>query len=63
MESTADGVAAYVGHSLPVNMQGVATGSTVYNAWADKLTLLEYFNGYAFNTVPAANDEAWRLAA
>ncbi|WGS87960.1 hypothetical protein [Methylomonas sp. UP202] len=64
MASTFGG--AYSGHSMTVNIQNVATGSAAYNAWADKLTLLEHFNGRTFNTVSAgiaANNETWRIAA
>ncbi|CAD6878418.1 hypothetical protein [Methylomonas albis] len=33
-------------------MQCVASGSTVYKAWADKLTLLEYFKSNTALTLP-----------
>ncbi|OAI12769.1 MULTISPECIES: hypothetical protein [Methylomonas] len=64
MASTFGG--AYSGHSLTVNIQNVATGSAAYNAWADKLTILEHFNGRTLNAVPAdiaVNNETWRIAA
>ncbi|MBD9359667.1 calcium-binding protein [Methylomonas fluvii] len=35
-----------------------AAGSAAYNAWADKLTVLEHFNGRTFNTVPAGTTAA-----
>ncbi|ANE57982.1 hypothetical protein AYM39_22120 (plasmid) [Methylomonas sp. DH-1] len=57
---------AYSGHSLTVNIQNIAAGSAAYNAWADKLTILEHFNGRTFNAVPAGvteNDDTWRMAA
>ena len=44
---------AYTGHTLTVNVQGTTSGTTEYQAWADKLTILEHFNGRTFNTVPA----------
>jgi Ca2+-binding RTX toxin-like protein len=47
---------AYSNHSLTVNIQNVAIGSTTYNAWADKLTILEHFNGRTFNAVPAGTE-------
>ncbi|ANE57980.1 hypothetical protein AYM39_22110 (plasmid) [Methylomonas sp. DH-1] len=56
MASTFGG--AYSGHSLTVNIQNVAAGSAAYNAWADKLTILEHFNGRTFNTVPAGTTAA-----
>ncbi|ATG88431.1 hypothetical protein MKLM6_0146 [Methylomonas koyamae] len=56
MASTFTG--AYAGHSLSVNIQNVAAGSAAYNAWADKLTVLEHFNGRTFNTVPAGTTAA-----
>ncbi|WAR43265.1 calcium-binding protein [Methylomonas rapida] len=43
---------AYDGHNLTVNMQNLAAGSAAYNALADKLTILEHFNGRTFNSVP-----------
>ncbi len=42
---------AYTGHALTVNIQG-ASGAA-YTAWAEKLSLLERFNGRTFNAVPA----------
>ncbi|MCQ8183232.1 hypothetical protein NP603_19115, partial [Methylomonas sp. SURF-1] len=49
---------AYAGHSLTVNIQNIAAGSAAYNAWVDKLTILEHFNGRTFNTVPAGTTAA-----
>ncbi|MBK6639335.1 MAG: hypothetical protein IPG34_17795 [Rhodocyclaceae bacterium] len=46
---------AYAGHPLTVNVEGVATGSAAYQAWAAKLDILERFNGRTFNVVPAGN--------
>ena len=34
-------------------MQSVVTGSAAYQSWADKLTVLEHFNGRTFNPVPS----------
>ncbi|MBK6639339.1 MAG: hypothetical protein IPG34_17815 [Rhodocyclaceae bacterium] len=53
MVTTFDG--AYAGHPLTVNVEGVATGSAAYQAWAAKLDILERFNGRTFNVVPAGN--------
>lgn len=44
---------AYAGHALTVNVQGVVTSSAAYQSWADKLTILEHFNGRTFNLVPS----------
>ncbi|MBK8570451.1 MAG: hypothetical protein IPN81_11155 [Nitrosomonadales bacterium] len=44
---------AYAGHTLTVDIQGTTSGTAEYQAWADKLTILEHFNGRTFNTVPA----------
>ncbi|MCQ8131085.1 hypothetical protein NP596_21700, partial [Methylomonas sp. WSC-6] len=43
---------AYDSHNLTVNMQNLAAGSAAYNALADKLTILERFNGRTFTAVP-----------
>jgi hypothetical protein len=43
-----------------------ATGTADRQAWEIKISLLERFNGWPFNIVPAgtaANDETWRIAA
>ncbi|WFP49183.1 hypothetical protein PL263_13880 [Methylomonas sp. EFPC3] len=52
MASTFGGACS--GHSLTVNIQNVATDSPSYNAWADKLTVLKYFDDRAFNTESVA---------
>jgi len=43
---------AYAGHALTVDMQAVAAGSAEYAAWADKLTIMERFNGRTYQSVP-----------
>lgn len=43
---------AYAGHTLTVDMEGIVGGSAEYQAWADKLSILERFNGRTFNPVP-----------
>lgn len=43
---------AYTGHTLTVDIQGTTSGTAEYQAWADKLTILEHFNGRTFNTIP-----------
>ncbi|MBT9540373.1 MAG: hypothetical protein IV098_10935, partial [Thiobacillus sp.] len=50
MATTATG--AYAGHALTVNFAGITSGSAAYQAWLDKLTVLERFNGRTFQTVP-----------
>jgi len=56
---------AYTGHALTVN--GLpAAGTADRQAWENKISLLERFNGRTFNAVPAgmaANDKTWRIAA
>ena len=49
---TSAGGSAYAGHTLSVTIAGVTTGSAAYQAWADKLSILEHFNGRTFNAVP-----------
>ncbi|CAH1211877.1 hypothetical protein NTGBS_920022 [Candidatus Nitrotoga sp. BS] len=53
---------AYTGHTLTVDIQGTTSGTTEYQAWADKLTILEHFNGRESLSRQAANTN-WRLAA
>ncbi len=47
---------AYAGHALTVDMQagytGLTPGSPAYQAMADKLTIMEHFNGRTFQPVP-----------
>ena len=50
MATTATG--AYAGHTLTIGFQDVASGSPEYQAWLDKLTALERFNGRTFRPVP-----------
>ncbi|MEQ1592734.1 MAG: calcium-binding protein [Thiobacillaceae bacterium] len=50
LATTATG--AYAGHALTVNFAGVTNGSAAHQAWLDKLTVLERFNGRTFQTVP-----------
>lgn len=53
---------AYAGHTLTVNVQGTTSGTTEYQAWADKLTILEHFSGRGSFTSYAANTD-WKLVA
>ncbi|MBK7764857.1 MAG: hypothetical protein IPI44_01390 [Sulfuritalea sp.] len=52
MATTATG--AFAGVNLSVSFAGVANGSPAYQAWLDKLSILERFNGQTFLPVPAA---------
>ncbi|WP_291987231.1 calcium-binding protein [Candidatus Accumulibacter sp. ACC007] len=52
MATTATG--AFAGVNLTVNFAGVTTGSPAWQAWLDKLSVLERFNGQTFLPVPAA---------
>jgi Ca2+-binding RTX toxin-like protein len=52
MATTATG--AFAGVHLTVNFAGVTTGSPAWQAWLDKLSVLERFNGQTFLPVPAA---------
>ncbi|MCK9387630.1 MAG: putative Ig domain-containing protein [Sulfuritalea sp.] len=51
---------AYTGHSLTVDMQtwytGLVAGTPGYQAMADKLTIMERFNGRTFQPVPEGID-------
>ncbi|HSH96830.1 MAG: calcium-binding protein [Methylophilaceae bacterium] len=61
---------AYAGHNLTVDMQawytGLATGSAAYQAMADKLTILEHFNGRTYQPIPSGTDDVnltlWHVA-
>ncbi|MFA5810541.1 MAG: hypothetical protein WC935_09470, partial [Thermoleophilia bacterium] len=50
---------AYAGHALTVDMQtwytGISAGTSAYQAMADKLTIMEHFNGRTFQPVPDGN--------
>jgi hypothetical protein len=50
MVTTATG--AYAGHALTVTFQNITPGSAEHQAWLDKLTILERFNGQTFRDVP-----------
>jgi hypothetical protein len=52
MASTASG--AFAGVNLSVTFAGVSNGSPAWQAWMDKLSILERFNGQTFTAVPAA---------
>jgi hypothetical protein len=52
MATTASG--AFAGVNLSVTFAGVSTGSAAWQAWMDKLSILERFNGQTFMPVPAA---------
>jgi len=52
MATTATG--AFAGVNLTANFAGVTTGSPAWQAWLDKLSVLERFNGQTFLPVPAA---------
>ena len=52
MATTASG--AFAGVNLSVTFAGVANGSPAWQAWMDKLSILERFNGQTFMPVPAA---------
>ncbi len=54
MATTATG--AYAGHPLTVTFTGITNGTPEYQAWLDKLTILERFNGRTFHVVPAGTD-------
>ncbi len=54
MPTTATG--AYTGHPLTVSFQGVTDGTPEHQAWLDKLTILERFNGRTFRVVPVGTD-------
>ena len=54
MLTTATG--AYAGHPLTVSFQGITTDTPEYQAWLDKLTILEHFNGRTFPVVPAGTE-------
>lgn len=41
---------------LSITFEGVTAGCAAYNAWLDKLSLLERFNGRTFRVVPAGTD-------
>jgi Ca2+-binding RTX toxin-like protein len=45
---------AFAGVNLTISFEGVGAGSTAYQAWLDKLSILERFNGQTFLPVPAA---------
>jgi Ca2+-binding RTX toxin-like protein len=47
---------AYAGHTLTVTFQDVTSGSPEYEAWLDKLTVLEHFNGRTFRQVATGSD-------
>jgi len=52
---------AYAGHDLTVDMQSwyapsLYTGSPDYYAWADKLTIMERFNGRTYQPIPEGNE-------
>ncbi len=49
LATTATG--AYVGHPLTITFAGVTNGTPEYQAWLDKLTVLERFNGRTFRVV------------
>jgi len=50
MATTATG--AFAGVDLSLNFEGVGAGSTAYQAWLDKLSILERFNGQTFLPIP-----------
>ncbi|MDP2831692.1 MAG: calcium-binding protein [Pseudomonadota bacterium] len=50
MATTATG--AYAGHALTISFAGMVSGSPEHQAWLDRLTVLERFNGRTFQTVP-----------
>ncbi|MCQ8129933.1 hypothetical protein [Methylomonas rivi] len=55
----------YDRHNLTVNTQNHTVNSDAYTALADKLTILEYFNGYTINAVllgAASCDNTWNMA-
>ena len=52
MATTATG--AFAGVNLSLTFGGIAQGTPAYQAWLDKLSILERFNGQTFLTVPAA---------
>jgi hypothetical protein len=52
MATTATG--AFAGVNLTISFAGVGAGTPAYQAWLDKLTLLERFNGQTFLPVPVA---------
>lgn len=61
MATTATG--AYAGHALTIDFQGVTSGTPEYQAWLDKLSVLERFNGSTFaQAMMAANTEWWEAA-
>ncbi len=58
-----NGAGAYAGHALTVDMQGVWSpdnvsnpGTPAYQAWAQKLTIMEHFNGRTYQPVPEGSD-------
>src|SRR3989344_4373374 len=51
MATTATG--AYVLHALNMTFAGISNGTPEHQAWLDKLTILERFNGRTFRVVPA----------
>ncbi len=46
---------AYQGHPLTINFESIAAGTPEYNAWLDKLSIMERFNGRTFNVVAAGS--------
>src|SRR3989344_2506966 len=54
MATTAAG--AYAGHPLTITFEGIAPSTPEYQAWLDKLSIMERFNGRTFNVVPAGGD-------
>lgn len=53
MQTTCTG--AFSGRSLTLTWDGVAAGTSI-QAWDDKLTILEHFNGRTFRDVPIGTD-------
>ncbi|TND01464.1 MAG: hemolysin-type calcium binding protein [Gammaproteobacteria bacterium] len=54
MATSASG--AYAGHPLTLTFAGITSGTPEYQAWLDKLTVLEHFNGRTFRQVPTGTD-------
>ncbi|MDP2793334.1 MAG: hypothetical protein Q8O25_04500, partial [Sulfurisoma sp.] len=52
MATTASG--AFAGVDLSVSFAGVGAGTAAYQAWLNKLTILERFNGQTFLPIPTA---------
>lgn len=54
MLTTATG--AYAGHPLTVTFGAITNGTPEHQAWLDKLSIVERFNGRTYRVVPAGSE-------